>query len=63
MEKKLAGLLGAVGALVVSAPGQATPVQPSDSVMQANSYSDLLKPIPNAAEVLRGLQGQPEAKV
>ena len=51
MDKKLAGLGGVMGALAVAAPGQAaTPTL--DDVMQAESYADLLRPIPNARELL-----------
>ena len=55
MDKALAGLLGAVGALAVATPGQAAPMgAPNlDEVMRAESYADLLKPIPNAAAVLQ----------
>jgi hypothetical protein len=54
MEKKIAGLLGAVAALSTMTAGQAatTSVPPTDP-LQANTYSDLLEPIPNAAAVLK----------
>ena len=50
MDKSVAGLLGAVGALaaVGSAPASAAPVMTPETVLHANSYADLLKPIPNA---------------
>ena len=52
MEKKLAGLLGAMGALTALAPAQAA--APSfDEAMRAESYADLLRPIPNAAALLQ----------
>ena len=52
MEKKLAGLLGAMGALTAIAPSQAA--APSyDEAMRAESYADLLRPIPNAAALLQ----------
>ncbi|WP_094193652.1 hypothetical protein [Bradyrhizobium viridifuturi] len=54
MEKKIAGLLGAVAALGTLATAQAAPV-PSD-VLKAGSYADLLEPIPNAARTLQALE-------
>jgi hypothetical protein len=49
MDKNLAGLIGAMGALAVGAP-QAATAAPLDleTALQASSYADLLKPIPNA---------------
>jgi hypothetical protein len=54
MEKKIAGLLGAVAALstMTAAQGAPTSVSTTDP-LRANSYSDLLEPIPNAAAVLK----------
>ncbi len=60
MEKKIAGLLGAVAALGTLAGAQATSA-PSD-VLKANSYADLLEPIPNAARTLQALEEQAAAK-
>jgi hypothetical protein len=57
MEKKIAGLLGAAAALGTLNAAQAATEpapQPSD-VLRANSYADLLAPIPNAAKVLRAM--------
>jgi hypothetical protein len=56
MDKKIAGLLGAVGALVSlggaqAAPGSADPV----TVLKAQSYADLLNPIPNAKATLNAV--------
>jgi hypothetical protein len=55
MDKRLAGLLGAAAALGALSTAQAAPApatEPSD-VLQANSYADLLQPIPNAAATLK----------
>lgn len=54
MDKKIAGLLGAVAAVATVGGAQAStaPVQPSNDPMVVQSYADLLKPIPNAAAVL-----------
>jgi hypothetical protein len=53
MDKKIAGLLGAVAALGTLSAVQATPASPPTDVLQANSYADLLQPIPNAAATLK----------
>jgi hypothetical protein len=55
MDKKIAGLLGAVAALGTLGTVQAAPAPASTStdVLQANSYADLLQPIPNAAATLK----------
>jgi len=54
MDKSVAGLIGAVGALVAGSAQAATAVPVTVSpVLQASSYADLLKPIPNALEVLK----------
>lgn len=55
MDKKIAGLAGAVAGLATIASAQAMPApegNPSDA-MHASSYADLLAPIPNAAELLK----------
>ena len=47
MDKKIAGLLGAVGALASLNGAQAA--SPADqTVLEVQSYADLLNPIPNA---------------
>ena len=66
MDKKLAGLLGAVATLGAMHAAQAA-ASPT-AVLQANSFAELLEPIPNAAAQLRALDehqaSQPaEAKV
>ena len=50
MDKKIVGLLGAVAAVGTLS---ATPA-PAD-VLQANSYADLLEPIPNAGALLQAI--------
>ncbi len=64
MDKKLAGLIGAVGAL--SAVGQAQAAPTLDEVMRVESYADLLRPIPNATALLSAAdarQAAPAAEV
>ncbi len=54
MDKTVAGLIGAVGALVAGPAAHAAIVPPAslDAALQATSYADLLKPVPNALELL-----------
>ncbi len=52
MDKTVAGLLGAMGAVVASSSGQAAA---PDTVLKAASYAELLRPIPNAVETLKAL--------
>ncbi len=57
MERKIAGLLGAVATLGALNAAQAAPTPspaPSD-ILRANSFADLLQPIPNAAALLRAV--------
>ena len=57
MEKKIAGLLGAVAALGTFNIAEAAPMPtpaPSD-VLRANSFADLLEPIPNASALLKAV--------
>jgi hypothetical protein len=61
MEKKIAGLLGAVAALGTLAGAQAAPAPAPSEVLKANSYADLLEPIPNAAQTLQALDEQAPA--
>ena len=62
MDKRIAGLLGAVAAVGALSSAQAAPAPRTTDVLQANSYADLLEPIPNAAKVLQALDEQAPAK-
>ena len=55
MDKKVAGLLGAMGALAATSQAQAMVAAPAPegSTLRASSYADLLKPIPDALALLR----------
>jgi hypothetical protein len=59
MDKTMAGLLGAMGALAATAPAHAANAVPggaarqSADILRPASYADLLRPIPNAVEVLK----------
>jgi hypothetical protein len=55
MDKKIAGLLGAVAALGSLNAAQAAPGPDPTEVLQANSYAELLEPIANAAALLRAV--------
>ena len=57
MEKKIAGLLGAMATLGAVNAAQATqaPSPAPTEVMRANSFADLLEPIPNAASLLQAM--------
>jgi hypothetical protein len=57
MEKKIAGLLGAMAALGAFNAAEAAPIPapaPGD-VLKANSFAELLQPIPNAAALLKAV--------
>lgn len=61
MEKKIAGLMGALAAAGTLSTAGAAPVPTAPAeVLQAASYADLLEPIPNAANVLRAIDTQPQ---
>jgi len=51
VDKKLAGLVGVMGALAVAAPVHAATPN-LDDAMRAETYADLLRPIPNAGVLL-----------
>jgi len=55
MDKKIAGLLGAVGALASLNTAQAATPTDSNEVLKARSYADLLEPIPNAMAALKAV--------
>src|SRR6202171_4627078 len=57
MEKKIAGLLGAMATLGAFNAAEAAPIPapaPTD-ILRANSFADLLEPIPNAPALLRAV--------
>lgn len=53
MDKKIAGLLGAVAALTSLPAAQAAPNVDLAQAMRASSYADLLMPVSNAVELLK----------
>ncbi|PSO22711.1 hypothetical protein [Bradyrhizobium sp. MOS002] len=55
MDKKIAGLLGAVAALGSFGAADAAPSPAPADVLHANSYADLLAPIPNAGALLQAV--------
>jgi hypothetical protein len=58
LDKKIVGLLGAVAALGTVSSTEAAPLPPPAEVLQANSYADLLTPIPNAGAILQAMDQQ-----
>ncbi|HVX74552.1 MAG TPA: hypothetical protein VHB49_00390 [Bradyrhizobium sp.] len=59
MERKIAGLIGAVAAIgAASGVAQAAPSPTTTDVLNANSFADLLEPIPNAAAKLQAIDEQ-----
>lgn len=61
MEKKTAGLVGAIAGLATFGTAHAAtqPVRMPAEVMQVSSYAELLTPIPNATELLRAANAEP----
>jgi hypothetical protein len=55
MDKKIAGLLGAAVALGTLGTAQAAPAPATTDVLAANSFADLLQPIPNAVALLQAV--------
>ena len=55
MEKKIAGLLGAVAALGSLGSAQAAPTPNPTETLRANSFAELLEPIPNASLLLQAI--------
>jgi hypothetical protein len=55
MDKKIAGLLGAVAGVATMTSAQAAtgPAPNASEALQASSYADLLAPIPNPVELLK----------
>jgi hypothetical protein len=53
MDKKIAGLIGAVSSLAALDPAQAAIAHHLSDAMRAQSYDDLLEPIPNAVPLLQ----------
>jgi hypothetical protein len=57
MERKIAGVLGAIATLGAVSAAQAAPMAapaPGDA-LRANSFAELLEPIPNATETLKAV--------
>ncbi len=52
MDKKIAGLIGAMSTLASLGGAQAAVTAPARDVLAAASYDDLLQPVPNAVALL-----------
>lgn len=56
MDKKIAGVIGAIATLgTVGGANAATPPADPIDILKAESFSDLLKPVPNAVAALRAI--------
>ncbi len=53
MDKTVIGLVAAIGAFTAMAPAQAEVSAALNDAMQASTFGDLLRPIPNAAALLK----------
>ena len=62
MDKKIAGLLGAVAAVSTLGTAQAAPTANPMEALRANSYAELLEPIPNAAVLLQAVDEHGQAE-
>lgn len=63
MDKTIAGLLGAVGAFAIAAPGSAAPLQPpSGAAQRVSAYAELLRPVPDAVATLRAMDAVEAAR-
>jgi hypothetical protein len=68
MDKKTAGLVGAISALTPLAAAAAPPAKTLAEVLTPQSYAELLQPIPNASSLLKeamvvASEAQPEARI
>ncbi len=59
MDKKIAGLLGAAAALGTISSAQAATSPAPEDALRANSYAELLEPMPNAGAQLQAMDAQP----
>jgi hypothetical protein len=62
MDKKIAGLLGVVGALATLDAAQAAAAPEPTTQLAAQSYAALLEPIPNAAAALKAMDQAPDIR-
>ena len=62
MDKKIAGLLGAVSALATMTAMEAARAQSVTDVLSARSYAELLQPIPNAVALLMAAEAADAAR-
>jgi len=58
MEKRIAGLLGAVAALGTLSAADAAPAPGTSDALRASSFTELLEPIPNAVALLKAVDEQ-----
>ena len=57
--KTITGLLGAAATLGVLGAAQAAPTADPNEALRANSFAELLEPIPNATALLQAMDEKP----
>lgn len=62
MRRKITGLLGAVAALGALGAVQATTAPDPNDALKANSFAELLEPVPNAPALLKAMDEQPSSR-
>lgn len=62
MQKTITGLLGAMAALGALGVAQAAPTPDPNEALKANSFAELLEPIPNAPALLKAMDEKPAAE-
>ena len=62
MPNKITGLLGAVAALGALGVAQATTAPNPNDALKANSFAELLEPVPNAAKLLNAMDEAPSSQ-
>lgn len=62
MDKKIAGLAGAISSLAAMQAADALPAQGITDITNPRSYAELLQPIPNAAALLKAVDAESAAR-
>ena len=62
MDKKIASLVGAITSLASMHSAEASPAQNVTDIVSPRSYAELLKPIPNAAALLKAVDSADAAR-
>jgi hypothetical protein len=62
MDKKIAGLAGAITSLASMQAAEASPAKNVTEIVNPRSYAELLQPIPNAAALLKAVDAVDAAR-